>query len=92
VDISAGLIRIFEHLGWATGVHWPDPDRLAAHRRGSRQDQAQPVLQTAETGAARASRDDLIDQCENARVYTATATSCRASAPADDSREGISQP
>ena len=35
VDISAGLIRIFEHLGWATGVHWPDPGRLAAHRRTS---------------------------------------------------------
>ena len=33
MDISAGLIRILEHLGWATGVHWPDPDRLAAHRR-----------------------------------------------------------
>jgi stearoyl-CoA desaturase (delta-9 desaturase) len=48
VDISAGLIRIFEHLGWVTGVHWPDPGRLAAHRRGSRQDQPQPVLQAAE--------------------------------------------
>jgi stearoyl-CoA desaturase (Delta-9 desaturase) len=23
VDLSASLIRIFEHLGWATGVHWP---------------------------------------------------------------------
>ena len=33
VDISARLIRTFEYLGWATGVHWPDPDRLAAHRR-----------------------------------------------------------
>jgi stearoyl-CoA desaturase (delta-9 desaturase) len=48
VDISAGLIRIFEHLGWATGVHWPDPGRLAAHRRASKQDQPQPVLQAAE--------------------------------------------
>jgi stearoyl-CoA desaturase (delta-9 desaturase) len=48
VDISAGLIRIFEHLGWATGVHWPDPGRLAAHRRGSKKDQPQPVLQAAE--------------------------------------------
>ncbi len=35
VDISAGVIRMFEQLGWATGVHWPDPDRLAAHRRTS---------------------------------------------------------
>ncbi len=48
VDVSAGLIRIFEYLGWATGVHWPDPNRLAAHRRNSRQDQPQPVLQSAE--------------------------------------------
>jgi stearoyl-CoA desaturase (Delta-9 desaturase) len=24
IDPSAGLIRIFERLGWATGVHWPD--------------------------------------------------------------------
>ncbi len=42
------VIRIFERLGWATGVHWPDPARLAAHRRNSSQDQPQPVLQSAE--------------------------------------------
>lgn len=35
VDVSAGLIRLFERLGWATGVHWPDPARLAARRRDS---------------------------------------------------------
>jgi stearoyl-CoA desaturase (delta-9 desaturase) len=23
IDLSASLIRIFERLGWATGVHWP---------------------------------------------------------------------
>ena len=23
IDPSAGLIRIFERLGWATSVHWP---------------------------------------------------------------------
>jgi stearoyl-CoA desaturase (Delta-9 desaturase) len=33
VDISAAVIRIFEHLGWVTAVHWPDPARLASHRR-----------------------------------------------------------
>jgi len=33
IDISASVIRVFERLGWATGVHWPDPDRLAARRR-----------------------------------------------------------
>jgi stearoyl-CoA desaturase (delta-9 desaturase) len=26
VDVSAGLIRVFERLGWATGVHWPGRD------------------------------------------------------------------
>jgi stearoyl-CoA desaturase (Delta-9 desaturase) len=33
IDISASLIRIFERLGWVSAVRWPDPDRLAAHRR-----------------------------------------------------------
>jgi stearoyl-CoA desaturase (delta-9 desaturase) len=33
IDISAVMIRVFERLGWATGVHWPDPARLAARRR-----------------------------------------------------------
>lgn len=27
IDLSAGLIRGFEHLGWATAVHWPAPER-----------------------------------------------------------------
>jgi hypothetical protein len=25
IDISAAVIRLFERLGWATGVHWPVP-------------------------------------------------------------------
>lgn len=29
VDLSAGLIRAFERLGWASRVRWPDPERLA---------------------------------------------------------------
>jgi len=33
IDISAAVIRLFERLGWATAVHWPIPDRLAARRR-----------------------------------------------------------
>ncbi len=33
IDISAAAIRAFEHLGWATGVHWPVPARLESHRR-----------------------------------------------------------
>jgi stearoyl-CoA desaturase (Delta-9 desaturase) len=32
VDISAGLIRIFERLGWARDVRWPTDKRLAARR------------------------------------------------------------
>ncbi|MEU4230942.1 acyl-CoA desaturase [Nonomuraea sp. NPDC026600] len=34
IDPSAGLIRLFERLGWATDVHWPDPDRLERRRTG----------------------------------------------------------
>jgi stearoyl-CoA desaturase (delta-9 desaturase) len=33
IDISATVIRLFEHLGWATAVHWPVPARLATRRR-----------------------------------------------------------
>jgi stearoyl-CoA desaturase (delta-9 desaturase) len=33
VDPSAAVIRCFERLGWVTGVHWPDPGRLAARCR-----------------------------------------------------------
>jgi stearoyl-CoA desaturase (delta-9 desaturase) len=34
IDPSAGVIRVFERLGWVTDVRWPDPARLAAHRTG----------------------------------------------------------
>jgi stearoyl-CoA desaturase (delta-9 desaturase) len=34
IDISAAVIRVFERLGWATGVHWPVSARLAARRQG----------------------------------------------------------
>jgi stearoyl-CoA desaturase (delta-9 desaturase) len=33
VDISARVIWVFEKLGWARDVKWPDPVRLAAKRR-----------------------------------------------------------
>lgn len=33
VDSAAGLIRVFEQLGWATRVRWPTPERVAAARR-----------------------------------------------------------
>jgi stearoyl-CoA desaturase (delta-9 desaturase) len=32
IDLSAGLIRIFERLGWVYDVRWPTPERLAAKR------------------------------------------------------------
>jgi stearoyl-CoA desaturase (Delta-9 desaturase) len=28
IDLSAGLIRLFERAGWATHVHWPTPAQL----------------------------------------------------------------
>jgi stearoyl-CoA desaturase (delta-9 desaturase) len=31
IDLSAGLIRIFERLGWATGVHWPATQGASDH-------------------------------------------------------------
>jgi stearoyl-CoA desaturase (Delta-9 desaturase) len=33
IDVSAAVIRIFERLGWATGVRWPTPARLDSRRR-----------------------------------------------------------
>jgi stearoyl-CoA desaturase (delta-9 desaturase) len=33
IDISAAVIRVFERLGWATGVHWPAAARLDSRRR-----------------------------------------------------------
>ena len=33
IDISARVIWMFEKLGWASSVKWPDPVRLAAKRR-----------------------------------------------------------
>jgi stearoyl-CoA desaturase (delta-9 desaturase) len=45
VDISAAVIRVFERLGWATAVHWPDPARLASRRRLPVQDRPSPALQ-----------------------------------------------
>ncbi|GAA3872902.1 acyl-CoA desaturase [Saccharothrix violaceirubra] len=29
IDVSARLIWLFGKLGWATGIHWPQPERLA---------------------------------------------------------------
>jgi stearoyl-CoA desaturase (delta-9 desaturase) len=33
IDVSAGLIRLFERLGWATGVRWPTRERIDARRQ-----------------------------------------------------------
>jgi stearoyl-CoA desaturase (delta-9 desaturase) len=56
VDISAAFIRIFECLGWATGVHWPDPARLNGHRRDQGQAPSRPAPQAREATATPASR------------------------------------
>ena len=55
IDISAGVIRIFERFGWATGVHWPAPGRLDARRRDQ---ESAPVA----AGPAR-QRDSLPRRC-----------------------------
>ncbi|RVX44964.1 stearoyl-CoA desaturase (delta-9 desaturase) [Nonomuraea polychroma] len=31
-DPAAAAIRLFERLGWASDVHWPDPDRIQRRR------------------------------------------------------------
>ena len=41
LDLSAGLIRVFERAGWASGVRWPSPDRLLQHRRSPGDDPAE---------------------------------------------------
>ena len=48
IDISAGLIRIFERLGWVSAVRWPTPARLDGHRRDAVSDDMQRQLQPAE--------------------------------------------
>jgi stearoyl-CoA desaturase (delta-9 desaturase) len=47
IDPSAGVIRLFEHLGWATDVHWPDPGRVQRRRA----DTAEPADAMAGAGA-----------------------------------------
>jgi stearoyl-CoA desaturase (Delta-9 desaturase) len=50
LDISAGVIRIFERLGWATAVRWPTPERLDKHRRGAGAQEPERTLQSAGRG------------------------------------------
>jgi stearoyl-CoA desaturase (delta-9 desaturase) len=45
VDVSAAVIRVFERLGWATGVHWPVPARLEERRRDRGRARPRPPLQ-----------------------------------------------
>jgi hypothetical protein len=35
IDLSAGLIALFERLGWATDVRWPSPGRVESRRRAA---------------------------------------------------------
>jgi stearoyl-CoA desaturase (delta-9 desaturase) len=48
IDISAEVIRIFERLGWVTGVHWPSRARLDKHRRGQIQEQPERAFESAD--------------------------------------------
>ena len=32
LDPSAGLLRVFERLGWATEVRWPEAEQLGRRR------------------------------------------------------------
>jgi stearoyl-CoA desaturase (delta-9 desaturase) len=57
VDLSAGLIRLFERAGWVSGVRWPSPARLEQHRRRPAHADGQvpgrgPVLASAQDAAA----------------------------------------
>ena len=35
IDLSAGLIALFERLGWATDVRWPSRERVESRRRAA---------------------------------------------------------
>jgi stearoyl-CoA desaturase (Delta-9 desaturase) len=48
IDISAEVIRVFEHLGWATDVHWPTSARLDKRRCGRVPDEPERVLESAD--------------------------------------------
>src|ERR1051326_6228433 len=56
VDISDAVIRVFERLGWATGVHWPVPARLNGRRRDRGRIRSRPVPQDTEALLPSASR------------------------------------
>jgi hypothetical protein len=45
VTVTFVVVPPFERLGWAAGVHWPVPARLAARRRDSGRDQPLTVFQ-----------------------------------------------
>jgi len=54
LDLSAGLLRVFERLGWATEVRWPEAERLGRRRALAKipftERQARPVGRRSETG------------------------------------------
>jgi len=71
VDISATVIRIFERLGWATGVHWPAPARLDSHRRDQHICEAQAVAPggTGTSGQRSANLAATLFDCERCSLY-----------------------
>ncbi len=46
LDLSAGLIRIFERAGWATAVRWPNAARLDKQRRPGLRAATVPLRET----------------------------------------------
>ncbi len=63
IDISAAVICVFERLGWATAVHWPDPARLAARRRPG-QSRPLPDLPASGTVSALAREQRVLDEMQ----------------------------
>ncbi len=50
IDLSAGVIRIFERFGWATNVRWPTSSRLDDRRQPPGADRQDPALVPAGLG------------------------------------------
>ncbi|MGW0809064.1 acyl-CoA desaturase [Nonomuraea sp. NPDC002799] len=57
IDPSAGVIRLFERVGWARDVRWPGHDRVQRHRTGGPPQARVPAEhRTAEPSGERKSR------------------------------------
>jgi stearoyl-CoA desaturase (delta-9 desaturase) len=57
LDTSAAIIRLFERLGWATNVRWPDERRLASRRIGATPNGVTVTASPTGSERGRAARD-----------------------------------